>query len=47
MRASVRAASGNGGILGGSLVMVGVGGGIMLLVEVENVLDLIHGRHVD
>jgi hypothetical protein len=44
MQASVCAAS---AVLGGSMVMVGVGGGIMLLVEVESVLDLIHGRHVD
>jgi hypothetical protein len=44
MRAGVGAAS---GILGGSLLMVGAGRGIMFLVEVENVLDLIHGRHID
>ncbi len=44
MRASVPAAS---GILGGCLVMVGVGSGIMLLVEMESVLDLVHGRHID
>jgi hypothetical protein len=35
------------GILGGSVVVVSGGSRVVLLVEVESVFNLIHGRHVD
>jgi hypothetical protein len=34
-------------ILGGSVVVVGGGSRVVLLVKVESVFNLIHGRHVD